>query len=103
MILMGDFNILEPGHQPAVHHFQHWEYVYCQLNKFLSDGFRETKKNQIEHSWVSFDGNGQRLDHVLLSPSLIDSINNCEYDHQPRIEKLSDHSLLSLYLRTAIT
>ena len=51
-----------------------------------------------EYSWVGRTGDGYRYDHAFCSRSLRDLITACGYLHQPRQDKLSDHSALTLCL-----
>jgi exodeoxyribonuclease-3 len=74
------------------------------FKKLLQIGYRDAWRNvhgyKREYSLYSSAGNGFRLDHAFVSPTLYDSIENCAYCHAPRVEKLSDHSMLQLRLKT---
>jgi exodeoxyribonuclease-3 len=103
-ILLGDLNILEPDHQPHYSFFAQFEYdFYRALLKThgLLDAFRHLHPNLIEHSWVGRTRDGYRYDHALCSTSLKSHIAVCEYIHQPRLERLSDHSALTMRLTGA--
>ena len=54
--------------------------------------------NILEHSWVGWRGDGYRYDHAFCSDYLSRQVIACEYLHQPRIDKLSDHSALTMQL-----
>lgn len=43
-------------------------------------------------------GDGYRYDHAFCAAALADRITGCGYDHNPRTEKLSDHSALTMHL-----
>ena len=63
----------------------------------MKDAFRE--KNGYEDfsgSWFTNQGQGRRYDHVFTSRQIY--VENSFYDHQPRINGLSDHSPLIVEL-----
>lgn len=95
-IVCGDFNVLEPDHNPRYSFFRGWEYdFYRQLSKHqLSDAWRFLNPSQQEYSWVGKTGDGYRYDHCFVSNSLLSTIKNSFYLHEPRLQKLSDHSAL---------
>ncbi|ARV71349.1 endonuclease/exonuclease/phosphatase family protein [Vibrio campbellii] len=98
LIFTGDLNILEPEHIPRIDGYKQWNYVYSDLCGLgLIDCYtvlRAGKKN--EHSWVSQEGEGQRLDHMFVDTRMDKSIRSCYFDHLPRLNKLSDHSAMYL-------
>jgi exodeoxyribonuclease-3 len=95
-IFCGDLNILEPSHIPHYPFFTDWEYdFYRSLTKYqFGDAFRHLKPSTQEYSWVGRTGDGYRYDHCFVSESLLLSVTSCEYLHEPRNIKLSDHSAL---------
>ncbi|MCW2934363.1 MAG: hypothetical protein JWM19_5325 [Actinomycetia bacterium] len=103
-LVLGDLNILEPGHQPRYPFFAPFEYdFYLSLSEVhgLADAFRHLHPDDAEYSWVGRTGDGYRYDHALCSRALRDRVTACEYVHQPRTDKLSDHSALSMRLDLA--
>jgi exodeoxyribonuclease-3 len=100
-VLMGDLNVIEPGHQPHYPYFVPFEYDFYRalVNEHgLVDAYRHLQPGAIEHSWVGRTGNGYRLDHALCSATLRDRIAACQYIHEARLERLSDHSALTMRL-----
>ncbi len=99
-IFCGDLNILEPNHVPHYPFFEDWEYdFYRVLDKYqLDDAFRHLNPNSQEYSWVGRTEDGYRYDHCFVSTDLLSSVRACYYLHQPRIEKLSDHSAIIMEL-----
>ncbi|MHB8871914.1 MAG: endonuclease/exonuclease/phosphatase family protein [Candidatus Doudnabacteria bacterium] len=95
-VFCGDFNILEPNHFPHYSFFQDWEYgFYNALNGYeLIDAYRYLHPTEQEYSWVGRTGDGYRYDHFFVSKALTQSIKKCFYLHDPRNEKLSDHSAI---------
>jgi exodeoxyribonuclease III len=100
----GDLNILEPGHQPRYPFFAPFEYDFYQAladAHGLADAFRGLHPEAAEYSWVGRTGDGYRYDHAFCSRELTGLVTSCQYVHQPRSDKLSDHSALTLHLDLA--
>jgi exodeoxyribonuclease III len=103
-VLLGDLNVLEPGHKPRYPFFAPFEYNFYQAladTHGLSDAFRGLHPDVAEYSWVGRTGDGYRYDHAFCSRELTGLVTSCQYVHQPRSDKLSDHSALALYLDLA--
>lgn len=64
----------------------------------LIDTFRALHPERIEHSWVGRTGDGYRYDHVHCTADLAAKLVSCDYLHQTRVDRLSDHSALSVRL-----
>jgi exonuclease III len=63
----------------------------------LQDAFRtKNSYKDTSGSWFTNKGQGRRYDHIFSSESLL--VDNAFYDHEPRKEKLSDHSPLVVSL-----
>lgn len=100
-VFLGDLNILEPDHQPHYPFFAPFEYdFYRQLadDCGLVDAFRTLHPDKTEHSWVGRTGDGYRYDHAHCTPDLAEKLLACDYLHQPRLDRLSDHSALTVRL-----
>jgi exodeoxyribonuclease-3 len=103
-VLLGDLNILEPGHKPWYPFFAPFEYDFYQAlagTHGLTDAFRHLHPDEAEYSWVGRTGDSYRYDHAFCSWHLAGSVTSCQYVHQPRSDKLSDHSALTLHLDLA--
>lgn len=104
VVFLGDLNILEPGHQPHYPFFMPFEYDFyraLEAEHGLTDTFRHLHPQAVEHSWVGRTGDGYRYDHAFCSASLASAIGTCEYVHEPRHSRLSDHSGLAARFRLA--
>ena len=104
VILLGDLNVLEPDHRPGYPFFAPFEYdFYSALvgTHHLTDMFRHLHPGVAEHSWAGRRGEGYRYDHAFCSDYLARQVIACEYLHQPRTDKLSDHSALTVRLAVA--
>jgi exodeoxyribonuclease III len=105
-LLVGDLNVLEPDHQPRYRTFAPFEYDFYQAltnQHDLVDAFRHLHPDRIEHSWVGRTGDGYRYDHAHCSPTLTTALTSCEYIHETRLERLSDHSGLTVRLNLTPT
>ena len=97
-LAIGDFNtcrafVDEPGAIDATAHF---------MDSMEAIGFRDLWRHRYpagrEFSWYSHRGNGFRIDHAFLSPSLAARAGAVRYSHDERLTGLSDHSVLLLDL-----
>lgn len=102
-IFCGDFNILEPNHVPHYSFFEKWEYdFYSKLSDFnMKDIYRHFYPTEKEYSWVGRTDDGYRYDHFFVSHDLIPKIIECKYYHEPRLNRLSDHSAIICKLKCA--
>ena len=97
-IAIGDFNtcrayVDEPGAIDRCAYFMDRvaELGFCDL-------WRQRYPEGREFSWYSHRGNGFRIDHAFLSPSLARRAGPIRYSHEERLSGLSDHSPLILDL-----
>lgn len=105
-LLLGDLNVLEPDHDPRYSFFARFEYdFYRGLADTcgLVDAFRHLHPRRIEHSWVGRTGDGYRYDHAHCSKDIAPLVRSCEYIHETRLTRLSDHSALTVCLDLAPT
>jgi exonuclease III len=96
VLITGDLNVLEPGHQPHYRLFGTWEYDFYRAFAaagFL-DAYRAVQPDGADHSWYGRAGNGYRFDHTFLSTPHRPELEACAYDHEPRLAGLSDHSAM---------
>lgn len=103
VIVAGDLNVIEPGHQPAHAVFGKWEYAFYE--SFAAAGFTDAYRHQhpskIDHSWFGRSGRGFRFDHVFSTARHAREITECTYLQAPREEGLTDHAAMNLILSTA--
>ena len=99
-IVIGDFNLLEPDHQPHYRFFQPFEYEFYTwlVDAGYLDAYRHLHPNDIEYTWVGRTGDGYRYDHAFASSLLGPHVAACSYVHEPREKRITDHSALSLHL-----
>jgi len=101
VVVAGDLNVVEPGHQPHYAVFGDWEYrFYSDFTKRggLIDAFRALHPSRAEHSWFGRGGNGYRFDHIFVTRQHRPWLRGCRYLHEPRIDGLSDHAAMAVTL-----
>jgi exodeoxyribonuclease-3 len=102
LILLGDLNILEPGHRPHYSFFRPFEYdFYTRLRQVgLVDAFRLLHPHADAYSWVGKTGDGYRYDHAFVSAALVSQVADCSYHDGCRTGEnaFTDHSGLAVHL-----
>ncbi|MGW0086539.1 endonuclease/exonuclease/phosphatase [Streptomyces sp. NPDC003393] len=101
-IVLGDFNILEPAHEPRYRFFQPFEYGFYEWlgQTGYQDAFRILHPKALEYSWVGRTGDGYRYDHAHVSSRLAYELRGCSYVHEVRTgtDRLTDHSALTVQM-----
>lgn len=93
-IIMGDLNIIARDHVPHYTSFFAWEYDFYDnilLNGY-TDAFRYCFPGEQEYSRVGRTNNGYRYDYCFVSSKWKPHLCYCEYLHEPRSCRLTDHS-----------
>ena len=110
LLLLGDLNVLEPGHTPAHRGqfvpFEYDFYTGLTTRHGLLDLFRHLHPDRVEHSWARRAELGYRYDHAHGSPVLAERLDACQYVHETRHtasdgSRLTDHS--GLAVRVSLT
>lgn len=99
-VLLGDFNIVEPGHHPRHGVFEDWEYGFYNrlVDSGWADAYRLRHPDGRDHSWVGPHDDGYRYDHTLVTTQMVEQVADCKYLHETRALGLSDHSAMLLVL-----
>jgi exodeoxyribonuclease-3 len=108
LVLMGDFNIApedrdsyDPvGLKDTIHHtVEEREHFQSLLDLGLTDAFRQFEQPEKSFSWWDYRefgfrrNRGLRIDHILVSAALRESVQGCVIDKTPRKnERPSDHT-----------
>lgn len=108
LVIGGDYNVAPTPHD--VYDAKELEGTICYhpaerekwrtlINIGLYDAYRAIEPDTITFSWWHYQarsfqlGHGLRIDHLLLSPSALDSLESVEIDEAPRRQKSpSDHT-----------
>ena len=100
VILMGDLNVVGRDHVPRYSAFRSWEYETLEhlerlglrnAHSILSPGVQA-------HSWIGRTGHGYQYDYGFVSDCLRSAVVACEYLHEPRELRLSDHAAVQMTL-----
>ncbi|MFJ7218902.1 endonuclease/exonuclease/phosphatase family protein [Amycolatopsis sp. NPDC098790] len=109
VLLLGDLNVLEPGHVPPhpgqFAPFETALYTALTHRHGLTDLFRTLHPTAVEHSWARRAELGYRYDHAHASIRLLPHLAGCSYVHDTRSGKpaLTDHSGLAVQLTLTAT
>lgn len=101
MVIMVDFNILDRDHRPHYSNFFEWEYAFYDALIALNyrDAFRYCYPGRQEYSWVGRTNDGYRYDYCFVSGALEKNILHCDYIHESREIRITDHSAISVELK----
>jgi len=109
VLLLGDLNVLEPGHVPPhpgqFAPFETALYTALTHRHGLADVFRALHSTAVEHSWARRAELGYRYDHAHASSTLVERLSHCAYVHDTRTGEpaLTDHSGLAVQLTLTAT
>ena len=99
-IFMGDFNTGKPFADETKNTFFCSRYMDAIEQKGYVDAWRVIHHDKREYTWYSNKGNGFRVDHAFISANYKNNIVGCNYSHDERINKHSDHSLMEIEIAT---
>jgi exodeoxyribonuclease III len=100
VIVAGDLNVVEPGHQPHLPVFGNWEYAFYRsfADAGMTDAYRARHQDTRDYSWFGRSGNGYRIDHIFVTAQHAAQIRTCTYLQAPRQLGLTDHAAMTLTL-----
>ncbi len=94
-LIIGDMNCGIPFEDSETKSFEHTFLFQQLLRDGWVDAWRSRNQNKREFTWISTkQKNGFRYDHALVSSRFNDKIKSVHYDHEVRLNGVSDHSLL---------
>ena len=94
-LIIGDMNCGIPFEDSETKSFEHTFLFQQLLRDGWVDAWRSRNPKKREYTWISSkQKNGFRYDHALASSKLDQKIRQIRYNHDVRINALSDHSLL---------
>ena len=94
VLIAGDFNSGINGLDQKGTSFWYEDELKKLISSGNTDAFRVVNGMKKDYSWYSHQVNGYRYDHCWMNISLAKKIISCDYNHESRISKLSDHSLM---------
>ena len=98
IIITGDINTGKHYIDEQGATFAHSAYINRIEESNLFDAWRYIHNDKKDFSWYSSAGNGFRLDHFFVHNDLKPNVVSCEYIHQYREDKITDHSMMVLTL-----
>jgi len=98
-IIMGDFNTGINGVDQKGNSFWYTAELKRLEKANMRDAFRYIHGDAETYSWYSHQGNGFRYDHIYIHQDLLAVVEGCEYIHEARVQKWSDHSPMVLNLK----
>lgn len=103
LIIGGDYNVIGRGHVPRHPGFLPFEYGL--LDALEQRGFIDAHARRApgvqEHSWIGRTGDGYRYDYFHVGRELDSLVAGCEYLHETRVRRLTDHAAVALSLNVA--
>jgi exodeoxyribonuclease-3 len=100
LILGGDYNVISRNHQPRYSGFLDFEYELLETlhRNTLIDAFEKIHPGQQAHSWIGRTGDGYRYDYLHVGSKIASQITACDYLHETRDLRLTDHAAVTLKL-----
>lgn len=93
-ILLGDFNTGVNFVDQKGDSFWYTQELKRLEKIGMQDAFRYLHEDVKVYSWYSHQGNGYRYDHIYAQEDLLPLIKECDYIHEVRAQKWSDHSAM---------
>ncbi len=94
-LIIGDMNCGIPFEDSETKSFEHTVMFQQLLRDGWVDAWRSRNPEKREYTWISSkQKNGFRYDHALASSELDQKIRQIYYNHDVRMNTISDHSLL---------
>lgn len=101
-LLIGDFNTGQHYLDESGATFSSTKQFEELLDQGWIDAWRSRNPEAREFTWLSPGyKNGFRLDHAFVSPSLNKRVTEVHYSHREREEKITDHSVMLMELKSA--
>jgi exonuclease III len=98
IIITGDINTGKHNIDEVGASFFHADYLDKIENENYLDAWRHIHKEKKEYTWFSRVGNGFRIDHFFVHNDLKEKVKSCDYIHDYREQKITDHSMMTLEL-----
>jgi exodeoxyribonuclease III len=100
LVIGGDYNVIARDHQPQHPGFLPFEYELVEsLNQHgFADAYQQCAPGVQAHSWIGRTGDGYRYDYFHVGEDAATKIKACDYLHQTREQRLTDHAAMTLTL-----
>lgn len=105
LVIGGDYNVIARSHQPL--HTGFLPFEFDLLESLTGHGFIDAHQrcapDTQAYSWIGRTGDGYRYDYFHVGPDLGEHIAGCEYLHDTREQRLTDHAAVTLELATTVS
>lgn len=100
IVMGGDYNVISRNHRPLHPGFLPFEFGLLETLEGLGlvDAYEHLGPGQQPYSWIGRTGAGYRYDYFHVGRRLGASVSACQYLHETREARLTDHAALSLSL-----
>jgi exodeoxyribonuclease III len=102
LLIAGDYNVISRRHDPPRKGYFSYEYAMHDALERLgfASGHELDRQDRHPHSWVGRTGDGYLYDYVHLGGALHSRLDDCQYMHDTRQRRLSDHAAVAFSFRT---
>jgi exodeoxyribonuclease III len=100
LVIGGDYNVIARTHTPLHPGFLPFEFELLerlQRHGFV-DAHQQCAPGEQPYSWIGRTGDGYRYDYFHVGRELAGTIKSCDYLHQTRERRLTDHAAVTLTL-----
>jgi exodeoxyribonuclease III len=104
LIIGGDYNVISRDHQPRHPGFLPFEYGLLETleRHGFVDAHQAVAPGEQAHSWIGRTGDGYRYDYFHIGAGIAPRISGCNYLHETRELRLTDHAAVTLGLDVAV-
>jgi exodeoxyribonuclease III len=97
LVIAGDYNVISRRHEPPRKGYYRFEYeMHEALERLGFTAGHELGHNaEHPHSWIGRTGDGYLYDYVHLGGAISSRLETCEYVHDTRQQRLSDHAAVT--------
>lgn len=100
LVVGGDYNVIARSHKPLHPGFLPFEFGLLEQFEAhgLVDAFAQCSPGEQAYSWIGRTGDGYRYDYFHVGRELGERVQACEYLHETRDQRLTDHAAVTLTL-----
>jgi exodeoxyribonuclease-3 len=100
LVVGGDYNVIARTHRPLHPGFLPFEFGLLEGLEAhgLVDAHERCSPGGQPYSWIGRTGDGYRYDYFHVGRELARHIQRCDYLHETREQRLTDHAAVSLQL-----
>ena len=97
LVIAGDYNVISRRHDPPRKGYFSYEYAMHETLDRLgfAGGHELGERGQHPYSWIGRTGDGYLYDYVHVGGALHSRLGGCDYVHDTREQRLSDHAAVA--------